>query len=325
MEEAIIQRQNKETESIEPTFTQQPTAKHSGRRMSRWRPRARWLLVTLCIATVGGRLLAAESSMSAITQLTNYLASPRWLSELEVDLSLGHFYTKDQPKNRPEFSTWRASLQPEGYFFQCVSNSPYTSTLIFGESIDTYWQTSLAGVAVASKKKEEGGSEKNSRQAVSNVFLQLNGTLEQLSADQYIQPCRTLFNNTIGQHVRHIIELYQSLQKGYGEGVINYEKRKRDVEIEKNKALAGRLFKEIFEGLDKANKDLQLEAMYDDPTGNTFYIATNYYREIAYNLEHTIHHMALIRIGINEVSSVFLSEEFGVASSTLKYRGQCAQ
>ena len=54
-------------------------------------------------------------------------------------------------------------------------------------------------------------------------------------------------------------------------------------------------------------------------------IPSNYYREIAYNLEHTIHHMALIRVGINEVSSVVLPTEFGVAYSTIKFRQQCAQ
>jgi len=68
-----------------------------------------------------------------------------------------------------------------------------------------------------------------------------------------------------------------------------------------------------------------LEASYDDSSDKTIFIESNYYREIAYNLEHTIHHMALIRIGISEVSSVLLSEDFGVASSTLKHRRQCVR
>jgi hypothetical protein len=54
-------------------------------------------------------------------------------------------------------------------------------------------------------------------------------------------------------------------------------------------------------------------------------IKSNYYREIAYNLEHTIHHMALIRVGVNEVSLVQLPQEFGMAFSTIKHQQQCAQ
>jgi hypothetical protein len=145
------------------------------------------------------------------------------------------------------------------------------------------------------------------QKAVNNVFIQLTGSLEQLSSDQCVQHCSFLFKHTIGQHVRHIIELFQCLEKGYKEGTVNFEDRKRDVEIETDKILAGKLLKEIFANLDKSNKNLQLEACYDNQSTQKFFIETNYYREVAYNLEPTIHHMALIRIGFSEVGSVLLS------------------
>lgn len=163
------------------------------------------------------------------------------------------------------------------------------------------------------------------QQAVNNVFVQLAETLNQLSQQEYSTPCSTLFRNTIGQHVRHIIELYQCLEKGYDAGVVNYEKRKRDVAIETDKDFARSLLLEIHGGLGKANKDLVLEASYDEHAEAPITISTNYFREIAYNLEHTIHHMALIRVGINEITSITLPEDFGVASSTVKHRKQCAQ
>jgi hypothetical protein len=68
-----------------------------------------------------------------------------------------------------------------------------------------------------------------------------------------------------------------------------------------------------------------LEADDYDEEMVTVSIPTNYYREVAYNLEHTIHHMALIRVGVNEVSSIVLPDQFGVAYSTIKYKEQCAQ
>ena len=163
------------------------------------------------------------------------------------------------------------------------------------------------------------------QQAVNNVFVQLAGTLDQLTQQEYVQPCSTLFNNTIGQHVRHIIELFQCLETGYDAGMVNYEKRRRDLLIETDKDFATRLLQEIFTNLSRTNKELVLEAMYDEHATEPITISTNYYREIAYNLEHTIHHMAMIRVGVNEVSAITLPEDFGVASSTVKYRKQCAQ
>lgn len=163
------------------------------------------------------------------------------------------------------------------------------------------------------------------QQAVNTVFVQLAESLGQISQQEYVQPCKTLFNNTIGQHVRHVIELFQCLEKGYDPGVVNYEKRKRDQAIETDKELATRLLLEIHSGLGKPNKELTLEATYDDHSTEPIAIATNYFREIAYNLEHTIHHMALIRVGLTEVSAITLPEDFGVASSTVKYKKQCAQ
>jgi hypothetical protein len=163
------------------------------------------------------------------------------------------------------------------------------------------------------------------QQAVNNVFVQLSETVRQLTPEQYSKPCSNLVNNTIGQHVRHIIELFQCLEKGYPDSQVNYEKRKRDKEIETNKDLALQLLQDIHLNLARPDKELVLQASYDDHSEEPISIKTNYFREIAYNLEHTIHHMALIRVGINEVAAITIPEDFGVASSTVKHKKQCAQ
>ena len=163
------------------------------------------------------------------------------------------------------------------------------------------------------------------KQSIQHVFVQLSESLNQLSNEEYVKPSKVLLNATIGQHVRHIIELFQCLEKGYDDGVVNYEKRKRDYQIESNKELACSLLKDIYQSIERPNKEIMLETEDYCDTMQLVSIPSNYYRELAYNIEHTIHHMALIRIGINEVSSVVLPEEFGVAYSTVKYRQQCAQ
>lgn len=158
------------------------------------------------------------------------------------------------------------------------------------------------------------------QKAIQNVFTQLSESLRQLSNDEYMQQCPVLFNATIGQHVRHIIELFGCLEKGYDDGLINYEKRKRDYIIESNKEVAIELLHRIPGNLTRQNKNLMLETTFDELSDERILISTNYFRELVYNLEHIVHHMALIRVGINEVSSVIVPEEFGVASSTIKYK-----
>src|SRR3954469_4736467 len=140
--------------------------------------------------------------------------------------------------------------------------------------------------------------------SIKSVFIQLSESLKSLSDEEYVQPSQILFNATIGQHVRHIIELFLCLEKGYETGVVNYEKRKRDLRIQTDKGLANALLHEIYSRLNRENKDLLLEGVYDEHSSELISIDTNYYREIAYNLEHTVHHMALIRVGINDVSNI---------------------
>ncbi len=85
------------------------------------------------------------------------------------------------------------------------------------------------------------------------------------------------------------------------------------------------LLPEILHELAKENKELLLKTSFGELGSDSEQLKTNYFREVAYNLEHTIHHMALIRVGLREVGDVPVSDTYGVASSTLKHRGQCAQ
>src|SRR5690349_4794880 len=163
------------------------------------------------------------------------------------------------------------------------------------------------------------------QKTIQHVFLQLSETLQLLSDTQYIHPSKTLSNATIGQHTRHIIEMFICLEDGYESGIVNYEHRKRDIVIETNKSFAISLLKTICYELGKPNKEMTLEATYNEDSNEIIRFVTNYHREIAYNLEHTIHHMALIKVGVRELSDLTIPEGFGVATSTLKYKKECAQ
>ena len=154
--------------------------------------------------------------------------------------------------------------------------------------------------------------------SIKDIFRQLNNVLVNLSDEEYTMQSNVLFKATIGQHVRHIIELFIELSKGYENGVVNYEKRKRDYLIETNKHFAVELMNDILNTANKKDKLLKLEAGFTGNNEQLILLDTNYYRELAYNIEHTIHHMALIRIGVNELSAIPVDDNFGIASATIK-------
>ncbi len=161
--------------------------------------------------------------------------------------------------------------------------------------------------------------------AINKSVEQLNEVLDHISEQQYISTSENLSGATIGQHMRHIIELYQCLMSGYDAGVVCYDHRKRDSTIETNKELARQLLAEILSSVNRENKELKLESWHGDTDPSMVSLHTNYYRELMYNLEHSVHHMALIRVGLKELSTEPVSENFGVASSTIRYKQQCAQ
>ena len=158
-----------------------------------------------------------------------------------------------------------------------------------------------------------------------NLLDQIKGVLSQLTDDQYKKPIPTLSNSSIGQHVRHTLEFFICLIDAKNDLKLNYDNRNHDRFIEEETHLAESVIHTIQEFLGKESEDttLTLEANYEVDKEELLRIPSTFYRELAYNIEHAIHHMALIKIGIvTTFPSVKLAEHFGVASSTVRYQKQ---
>jgi hypothetical protein len=158
-------------------------------------------------------------------------------------------------------------------------------------------------------------------QSIHKTLHELIDLLNQLTDQVYTTPCRELSNATIGEHTRHCFELFQCLLSQYELGVINYDKRQRDLAIQSQTEVAKTALLSLLDQLDKPNIDLVLEQDYD---GNRIQITTTYQRELLYNLDHCVHHQALIKVALLS-STVQIDPNFGVARSTIAYREQCAQ
>lgn len=157
---------------------------------------------------------------------------------------------------------------------------------------------------------------------VKNNIKENIGVLQQLSNEEFCKKNPELSQATIGEHMRHIIELMGCLLDNYEEGTINYDNRNRNIQIQSDVNCAISVLEKQLVIIDKQNKKLSL-------INNCFStheeLPTNYYRELLYNLEHSIHHQALIKVALYNFPHINISDTFGVAPSTVEYRKQCAQ
>lgn len=158
--------------------------------------------------------------------------------------------------------------------------------------------------------------------SISKTLNELSDLLSQLSNQDYSKPFKELSNSSIGQHTRHVVELLQCLDVQYKNGFVNYDNRLRNYEIETDVPTALNAITTILKSIEKPNKVLFLQQKMDDEVLN---IETNYERELLYNLEHCIHHQALIKVAVLQMNHLEINENFGVARSTIEYRKQCAQ
>jgi hypothetical protein len=157
---------------------------------------------------------------------------------------------------------------------------------------------------------------------IQKTLRELYNLVSKLTDEEYCFPCYDLSNATIGEHTRHIIEMFQCLENQYDIGVVNYDTRKRDYLIQTNTAFAKESITAILNQIDRPNKNIQLQQIVD---GEELLLESNYHRELLYNLEHCIHHQALIKVAVIQSATVEIDENFGVARSTIEYRKQCAQ
>lgn len=160
---------------------------------------------------------------------------------------------------------------------------------------------------------------------IRHLLRQLENAVSELSDEQFCTPIQLIGNSTIGQHIRHVLEFYIELDNGYPIGLIDYNGRKRDHNLQTSRQSAIHKIQQISNLIKLENKELNVTVDFDSEEGITQQIPSNYFRELMYNIEHTIHHMALIRVGICLISKIMLPEDFGFAASTIKYNKACAQ
>ncbi|MBA4284791.1 MAG: hypothetical protein C0434_04595 [Xanthomonadaceae bacterium] len=131
------------------------------------------------------------------------------------------------------------------------------------------------------------------------------------------------FEDQIGPHLRHVVEHYEALLSGIDRGVIDYDNRSRDREIECDVARARARFEALAEGFLQRLEQPWPDAIavaFDGGIGgdDRFVSGSTPLRELLFVATHAVHHYALLRLALKQ-RGLNLPEAIGKAAATLRY------
>jgi hypothetical protein len=133
-----------------------------------------------------------------------------------------------------------------------------------------------------------------------------------------------------GGHLRHIVEFYQAFLRGAESFHIDYDARRRDLEIERSRVAAMAAIRTIIREI-QTSPAIRYEAivwvrMEDAPAGlvREPFMESSISRELQVLSSHTIHHFALISMTLR-LHGIEMDPGFGMAPSTLRYLASAAE
>lgn len=160
---------------------------------------------------------------------------------------------------------------------------------------------------------------------MNKILLSENIEVLQEISDEIYTTFIPSLNGTLAGHFRHIIEYYNVLFEGLEKEKIVYSARKRDKSIEHSSKNAIKSIKNIQGDLDRiiSADDIPISISDDLPNEIHTTIQSNLSRELLAVYTHTIHHNAIIKIGILTIAPhTKLTEHFGIAPSTIAFHEQ---
>lgn len=160
---------------------------------------------------------------------------------------------------------------------------------------------------------------------IKRTLEELVKVLSLATNEQFNRSLNIFSGASVGMHARHIIEFYQSLlTQSIDNSIIDYSKRQRDIRLQTQVDYWVFTISQIInqlENLDDTVINTPLSILSESE--DNMPIKSSLGRELHYNLEHTIHHAALIKIGLLSMNPEWhIPSSFGVAPSTLRYQAQ---
>jgi uncharacterized damage-inducible protein DinB len=179
---------------------------------------------------------------------------------------------------------------------------------------------SLAAVATRERPADAGGAQQT--RALTSLLEQLRDVLTLLPTAMYVARPAARVSGSVGEHVRHCLDHVAALTRTLEGEELSYDVRRRGTRIEVDPVTAVNEIERLFCRLDRlegtAERALTLSAMLDsDAPAAT--MRTSVAREVAFVIQHTIHHCALIAV-LLEWQGWRVPSGFGVAPATAAAR-----
>jgi uncharacterized damage-inducible protein DinB len=164
----------------------------------------------------------------------------------------------------------------------------------------------------------------NCIEGTKEIIRQIIGLLHHLDREAFSRPLEVFSGATLGQHFRHILDFYLCLFRDLPSGVIDYAARERNPALEQDPEQAREIFEYIACAVQEVREEAPLVVQADfssTKAGERPKLSSSAGRELMFAHDHAVHHLAIIRMGLQvNFPSLPVDENLGVASSTIKFR-----
>jgi uncharacterized damage-inducible protein DinB len=155
--------------------------------------------------------------------------------------------------------------------------------------------------------------------ALADCLGDLASLLERMGDVDYVAKPPGDVSGAIGAHVRHCLDHVNAVLDPAPDGVVRYDRRRRQVTIESDRHVAAEALRRAAARLGAltaaaVDEPLQLESQVDRQ-GGCVHVTSSLARELVFVLQHTIHHQALVAV-LLAGRGVPVPHTFGFAPST---------
>ena len=159
------------------------------------------------------------------------------------------------------------------------------------------------------------------RKALSSCLGQVETILDLIEQDSSDRAKLTYRDRSLGKHVRHIIDHVLAFKVAEESGLLDYDRRNRGSDIEVDWDTARQFLDGVREWLvntETRSLPLRVKSEIDCKASVSELFESNSDRELLYLINHTIHHIAYMRL-LMEQQGYQLPDHIGFAPSTASY------